>query len=121
MASFPPLEPVARRYNLGAHPVTVQAYPAAEVRFLHGTTATGTTMELVYQDLNQTEAALIRDHYRGQQGSLVPFVLSAAALNGNDGSMFASTGQWRYVSAPEEIQRDAGLVDVTVQLALSLS
>jgi len=121
MAIFPALEPIGRRYNLGAHPVTVQAYPAADVRFLHGNTATGATMELIYTDLSQAEAALIRSHYRGQQGSLLPFDLSPEALNGNDGSMFPVLGQWRYTSAPQESQRDAGLVDVTVQLALSLS
>lgn len=121
MATFPPLEPIARQYKLGAFPVTTHPYPAAEVRFLHGSTATGATLELVYQDLSQTEVALIRDHYRGQQGSLLAFALSSAALAGNDGSAFPPAGQWRYASPPEEAQRDAGLVDVTVQLALSLS
>lgn len=121
MAAFPSLEPIARRYSLGSFPITTQPYPAADVRFLHGSTATGATLELTYQDLSQAEAALIRDHYRGQQGSLLAFALSSAALAGNDGSAFPTAGQWRYASPPEEVQRDAGLVDVTVQLALSLS
>lgn len=120
MALFPALEPIGRRYSLGSFPITTQSYSAADVRFLHGATATGATMELIYTDLSQAEAALIRDHYRGQQGSLMPFDLSSEALNGNDGSMFPLLGQWRYVSAPQESQRDAGLVDVSVQLALSL-
>ena len=41
MALFPALEPIGRRYSLGSFPITTQSYSAADVRFLHGATATG--------------------------------------------------------------------------------
>lgn len=118
MADFPPLEPLTRRYNLGSLPVTVQNYSSASVRFLHGNICVAFTLELGYNNLNQAEAKLIRDHYRLQDGPHKPFVLSAEAWAGhaNQDDVFPAFTEWRYADAPEETHKSGGLVDVAVKL-----
>lgn len=118
MADFPALEPLTRRYNLGALPVTTQEYSAASVRFLHGTHPVKFTLELGYSNITQAEAGLLRDHYRSQDGPHIPFDLSVEAWAGHSSleDIFPAFTQWRYAEAPEETHKSGGLVDVAVRL-----
>jgi hypothetical protein len=115
MATFPALEPVSRRRTLGAYPVSTEV---GDVRFLHGPIPSGQALELSYQYLTQTEAELIREHYRTQEGGFLSFVLPSI-INASDsfplsGSAFPVA--WKYAAAPEEDQKTGGYVDMTVNL-----
>lgn len=119
MAQFPALEPKTRSYNLGFYAVTEQpAWSTGAVRFRHGTTPQGHRLTLGYELLTATEAAQIRDHYRGQLGGLLPFILPSIIWAGQASTTgpVASGVLWRYASEPEETHRIGSLVDLSVDL-----
>lgn len=118
MATFPALRPRTRSYNYGTYPVTNQATSAGSVRFLHGPTSTGHGLQLGFLNLRQSEARQIRNHYRGQNAGHVPFPLSALAWAGhsNFNDLVPSTTLWRYAEEPQEVQKNGGFIDVSVQL-----
>jgi hypothetical protein len=116
---FPSLAPVARRYGLGVYPVTIETgWGGGNVRFLHGTTRHGISMELSYENLTQAETKLIRDHYRLQDGGHQSFLLPSTVWAGqSDVTNIAPTGtRWKYASVPEETHKSGGYVDITVSL-----
>lgn len=120
MASFPALRPAARRYSMGVYPVSEErGFGGGSVRFLHGTTNSGHSLELEFVLLTAAEAKLLRDHYRLQQGGFLPFDLGADAWAGHTSAtdLVPSTTLWRYENPPEETHRNGGLVDVTIQLS----
>lgn len=119
MATFPALQPASRRYSMGQFPVTIErGFGGGNIRFLHGTTSSSHTLELGFVFLTESEAKLIRDHYRGQDGSHVAFALSPEAWAGHSSmtDLVPTTTQWRYADAPQETHRDAGFIDVTISL-----
>lgn len=119
MADFPALEPKTRRYTFGDYPITEEAsFAGGVVRFRHGTTASGHVLTLGYEHLSATEAKLLRDHYRTQQGGYLAFSLSAEAWAGHTTAtdLVPTTTLWRYSKPPEETHKNGGLVDVTVEL-----
>lgn len=119
MATFPALRPATRQYSMGQFPVTTEiGFGGGNIRFLHGTSSSGHTLELGFIYLQESEAKLIRDHYRGQNGSHVAFALSAEAWAGHTSmtDLVPVTTLWRYADAPQETHRDAGFMDVTVSL-----
>ncbi len=123
MADFPALRPAARRYSFGTFPATEErGFGGGSVRFLHGATSSGNTLELSFTVLSAAEAKLLRDHYRGQQGGYLPFNLSADAWAGHTSQtdLVPSTTLWVYAAPPEETHLDGGLYDVTVQLAAAI-
>jgi len=122
MATFPALAPAGRRYSMGLYPMTIQSSEAGAMRFLHGTVNSGHTLELSYQHLTETEAALIRTHYRTQEGGHRPFALSAQAWAGHTSQtdLVPVTTLWRYASPPDETHRSAGYVNLTVSLISSI-
>lgn len=120
MATFPALRPVARQYDAQVYPVTAEAgFGGGEVRFLHEFAGSGATLSLIFEGLTSAELKLIRDHYRGQQGGVLSFALSAEAWAGN-GTIPADLGTWfafwRYASPPEEESPRGGIGNVTVTL-----
>lgn len=119
MASFPPLRPASRRYNFGVFPVSEErGFGGGSVRFLHGGTSSAHDLELGFELLTQTEAKLLRDHYRTQQGGFQPFSLSPEAWAGHTSQtdLVPSTTLWAYDGQPEETHRGGGWVDVSVRL-----
>jgi hypothetical protein len=123
MAMFPALSPSSRRYDLGIFPVTVEpSFAGGSVRFLHGRRSSGHTLELQYENLTQTESALIRDHYRGQQNGLLAFLLSAEVWAGNPFLPWIGVTAvvWKYAAPPEENQKSGGYVDMTVSLVSTI-
>lgn len=119
MATFPALEPATRQWTLGRYPVTLQpAWGAQPLAFIHGLAAAGHSLRLSYQLLTATEAALIRSHYHGQRGSLLPFDLPPIIWQRHT----SPTGpvppivQWRYQDEPSEEHRSGSLIDLSVSL-----
>jgi hypothetical protein len=119
MATFPALPPVGRSYSFGRFPLTTQSgLGGNQIKFLHSDEKSGVAMTLTYENLTQTEMASIRDHYRGQDGTFVAFLLPDQIWAGHSSVsniVPAGTG-WRYVSPPEETQKTGGYVDATVSL-----
>lgn len=119
MATFPALQPLARSYNLGAHPVSDVVAPNADlVRFIHDAIAHGVPLALEFPAITQAEADQIRDHYLGQRGRAVSFDIPADLwLTHTDTDDVVPAGQlWRYASPPGRKARDGGLYDVSVAL-----
>ena len=119
MATFPTLTPAGRSYSLGRFAMTTQAgLGGSQIKFLHSTNKSGVAMTLTFENLTQAEMADIRDHYRGQQGSFVSFLLPDEVWAGQSSvTNIVPTGtQWKYAAPPEETQKSAGYVDVSVSL-----
>jgi hypothetical protein len=56
-------------------------------------------LSLTYNSLTESDITLIYDHYDGQQGSLIPFALSAEVWAGYDSvPVDAANYQWRYAN-----------------------
>lgn len=119
MANFPALRPAVRRYTMGVLPVTTETgFGGGNIRFLHGTTSSGHTLELGFSNLTQAEAKLLRDHYRGQQGGYLSFALSSDAWAGHTSAtdLVPTTTKWVYAAQPDETHKSGGYVDMSVQL-----
>jgi len=119
MATFPALKPATRRYSMGVFPVTEErGFGGGSIRFRHGSTAYGHTLELGFVALTQAQAKLIRDHYREQQGGYRSFQLSTYAWAGHASftDLVPSTTYWCYNAVPTEQHLDNRYVDISVSL-----
>lgn len=118
MADFPALKPDARRYSMGTYPVTTEGESGTTVRFLHGIVSSSHALELSFLGLSETKAALIRDHYRLQNGGYLPFDLSTQVWAGHSSmtDLVPSTTKWKYAKPPEESHNPRGIIDVKVSL-----
>lgn len=118
MAAFPNIEPTARSYGLGAHPVEVAAFSSSdEVRFLQGGTSSGVPISLEFRDLSTADATAIRDHYLAQkehQSFTIPAHLWRTHASATD--VVPSTHAYVYAGPPQESPRSGGLVDVAVSI-----
>jgi hypothetical protein len=119
MPIFPSLTPATRRYSMGIFPVTEErGFGGGSIRFRHGSTAYGHTLELTFTALTQAQAKQLRDHYRIQQGGLRSFQLSSQAWAGHTSftDLVPLTTEWRYASPPTEEHLAVGYVNVTISL-----
>lgn len=98
MATFPSLTPRTRSLSLGDIPQQVyRGTSGGEVRFKQGTSYIAQRLTLGYEYITESEAQQILDHYASQEGSLIPFDVSAAIWNGYTTSPVDSLNyQWRY-------------------------
>ena len=118
MAAFPAIEPIGRRYGLGAHPMATAGFSSLdEVRFLQGATLSGVSMALEFRAISTSEATQIRDHYLGQREHR-SFTLPAALwrTHSSQFNVVPAASVWRYAGQPQEAPRFGGLVDVSVPL-----
>jgi hypothetical protein len=119
MATFPELEPATRSYDFGLFPLTEQpSLSAGIVRFRHSVTPQNYQLTLGYTALTDAEASLIREHFQVQGGGYRSFQLPPIVWRGHTftGNVVPTNTRWRYIEAPEEEQRSAGYVNVTVTL-----
>lgn len=117
MANFPALEPTERSYNLGIYPTSSAAsFAAGDVRFSHGTDAYGHDLTLTFLDISATDAALIRDHHRGQEGSHRSFTIWSATWRGHPtvDVLVPLDARWKYAAPPREIHRKGKLYGMAV-------
>ena len=119
MADFPELTPARRAYSLGEVPTTQRSWlDALELAHRFGSEPTAHTLRLEFDEAtSDAEWLQIRNHWGGQQGSVLPFAVPAAVWAGHDdyGQVMAGL-QWRYASPPSRPDLDAGLGPGTVEL-----
>ena len=103
MAIFPSLAPRTRSLTLGDIPQQVYTGSSGgDVRFKQGSSYIAQQLTLGYEYITESEAQQILDHYAGQQGSLIPFDLSAAVWGGYTTPPVSSASyQWRYTGSPD--------------------
>jgi hypothetical protein len=122
MPLFPAIEPNTRSYDLvGDFPMVEEvSWPSTSTRYRTGRTpftAAGLQMVLTYQDITLEQKLLIRDHYKQQQGGLIPFILPPIIFQGQTYTLIPSGTRWRYMGPPEEQdRRGGGLATITVTL-----
>ncbi len=119
MATFPAIEPAARRYDLGVFPLTEQpSLSAGIVRFRHSELLTNYNLELEYVCISDAQAAEIRTHFQGQGGTYRSFQLPAEIWGGHtfSGNVFPVGTRWRYAEAPEETHHEIGRYSMTISL-----
>ena len=124
MADFPALEPATRVYDPGEFAMAESpAFGAMPIRFLHGSTARQLPLLLGFVFLNNTKAASIRNHYGGQGGSSVAFLLPDIIWLGHTPvTDIAPAGTlWRYDGPIEEQHLKGGLFNVSVKLLSTTS
>ena len=103
MATFPSLAPRTRSLTLGDIPQQIYTGTSGgDVRFKQGSSYIAQQLTLGYQYLTESETQQILDHYAGQQGSLIPFDVSAAVWGGYTTPPVSSVSyQWRYTGSPD--------------------
>ena len=118
MADFPSLAPSTRSLTLGDIPQQVyKGTSGGEVRFKQGTAYLLQKLTLGYEYLTESEAQQIIDHYAEQQGSLIPFDLSAAVWGGYASPPVSSASyKWRYTDSFEVSIVSPRRYSLTVQL-----
>ena len=100
MATFPALTPNERSLSYGDYPQgTYEAISGSNVRFRYGSDRVVQRLSLNYRFITEAEMQLLLDHYEGQQGSLISFVLSANVWAGYTVVPVAAVDyEWRYVN-----------------------
>ena len=118
-ATYPPIKPVGRSYSFGEFAVSRESNLSGNtIKFLHSDYSHALVMTLEYKSLTQSEIARIRDHYRGQDGTTIPFLLPAEIWAGHTASTnLVPTGtRWRYQDAPAEQHEPGGYVNASIAL-----
>lgn len=101
-SAFPDIAPSARSWTPGVMPqsefVTLSGY---QVRTSHSDVLVGGRLELGFENLRETVARQIVDHYQAQQSTFDAFPLSAGVWAGMGSDYVTVTGQqWRYAGPP---------------------
>ena len=122
MANFPALKPSARSFQLGQYPVkTYRAMSGAVVRRSFGNKPFGYTLELEFANVPEATVNIIIDHYNGQQGGTLGFVIASEILAGysitlQNKTIYASGIEWLYADPPSVSSVIKGISTVTVKL-----
>ena len=119
ITAFPAIEPSSRAWTPGSQPVkafsTLSGY---ESRVMLGSEPIGASLQLSFQNLTESIALAISNHFSTAKGTFETFVLPAAVFAGmTDYSTVAPTGQeWRYAAAPSINWVSPGVANVGVSL-----
>ena len=140
MANFPSIKPTGRNFTLGEYPTKIyRSLSGKTVRRSFGNRPFGATLEMVFENVNETVLSLIYAHYHGQCGNTEGFSLSNETLAGLDsssntfaqlkagdpyiilqqagiGSGNPTTMLWFYESAPEVESKYRNLSTISVKL-----
>lgn len=119
MSTFPALVPSTRTFVTGAVPTAMQvALSGVVTGFRRGNRRIGQTLNLTFQQLEESDVTLIRNHYDNRSGSFDTFVLSGEIWNGyiTPPVALVSDYAWRYANAPVITDVAGGRWDVEVEL-----
>ena len=140
MANFPSIKPTSRNFTLGEYPTKIyRSLSGKTVRRSFGNRPFGATLELTFENVDETVLSLVYAHYHGQRGNTEGFFLSNETLAGLDsssntfaqlkagdpyiilqqagiGSGSPTTMLWFYESAPEVESKYRNLSTISVKL-----
>lgn len=119
--AFPSYNPAGRSFDAGDYRYkTFTSQSGKEVRILYGDKRTGMKLQLLYENLNDSQADDFISHYDEVKGGFTAFTLPSAfraGWSGDTAAIDAATGnQWRYESPPQIQQVRSGISTVTVNL-----
>lgn len=131
MADFPNHVPTGREFQPGDWPVKrYTSQNGSEIRILRGNSRINATLQLNYDNIEDTKAQDFLAHYRSVQGTFQTWYLPAAAFGSVFTGAFEGWGggsldefkvkeyglAWRYTSAPQVTQVKKGRSNVRVSL-----
>ena len=122
MANFPALKPSARSFQLGQYPIkTYRAMSGAVVRRSFGNKAFGYTLDLQFENVTEETVVTIIDHYNGQQGGTLGFIVDKAVFAGYTDALqskvrYPSAIRWFYTEPPNVSSVIRGISTITVKL-----
>jgi hypothetical protein len=127
MANFPSIRPTARSYTPGQFPIkTYRSLAGATVKRVFGNRAYAHTIELQFENINDSNTKAILDHYYGQYGTYARFALPNDTFSGMNSSLRGvlqnpSSILWEYAEAPQVESVFNGRSTVTVRLVGELN
>jgi len=119
VTAFPAIEPSSRAWVPGAQPVKAfVTLSGVESRVMLGSQPVGTSLQLSFQNLTESVALLIINHFATAKGTFETFALPAAVFAGmTDYSSVTPDGQtWRYAATPSVDWVSPGIANVSVSL-----
>lgn len=112
--TFPALIPDERQYTLGQIPLARrQDLSGGNVRFLKGTETVKHRLTMPFTQRTAADARAIFKHWRGTQGTFIPFDVGSETWCGNSDYPDLT---WRYLSAPQLTEKGNGIYDILVDL-----
>lgn len=119
--AFPALVPSARSFTPGDFPTKqYKALSGAEIRIRYGDLRTDATMDLTFENISDSNAALFMSHYADRQGTFLTFALPANIFSGwkAASSLINSPpgSAWRYDGPPQVTSVYPGRSTVQVKL-----
>lgn len=120
-----PFVPTSRSFDPGDWPVKrYNAENGAEIRILRGSNRTNATLELAYENIADSQAALFLEHYRDNQGTFGTWRFTGDATAPFKGFDASTTGleaepwklAWRYDAPPRVTQVKKGRSSVSITL-----
>jgi len=122
MATFPAIRPTRRSFTFGEYPVKAyRALSGKTVRRSFGSRPYGHLLELVFEGIDDDIVNQLFDHYNGQQGVTIGFVLPDEVFSGISSTLRAklrapASIEWLYAETPvvESIYNERS--NVTIKL-----
>ena len=123
MATFPALTPTSRNFTPGVYPQReYRALSGAVIKRTFGNSPYGARLDLEYQNVPDSTAVTLLNHYRSETAANTRFVLSANVTAGMSSSLVplaAATSdalRWEYAEPPQVSSVRPGYSTVRVSL-----
>ena len=119
MSQFPSLRPTKRVFNPGDLPVSsFRSISGKETRVLTGDTFHNHSADLTFENLQESAASSILEHFYNQKGTFLQFTLPSAVWAGWTEYTIAvdSTQKWRYAGRPTVTAVSPSIMTVSVNL-----
>lgn len=106
--TLPSIKPSARNFTPGNFPIKeYKALSGKEIRIRYGNVRTEASLDLTYENISDTNAALFLSHYNSLFGTFNTFTIVNTHVvfsgwTGTAGLLNSSSGtSWRYAEAPQ--------------------
>lgn len=118
MTTFPSLEPLKTSLFYGDYPINKhQGLSGANVRFKLANKRIQQILIIEYEHLTETEAQSLISHFNDQNGSIVPFDLSASIWSAwSTPPISNSNYQWRYTKPLSVSLSAPNLYSISIEL-----
>lgn len=122
MAIFPSIRPSQRRIVAGDYPTkTYRSLSGAIIKRNFGNRPFGYSLELQFDNRDETTLSLVWDHFHEQNGTSDSFPLSDAIFSGYQDAIITrvkreGTITWYYQEPPQIESHQNGLSSITIRL-----